>query len=168
MTKEEAQTALKNGHKVTHRHFASDEYIYQEGQTIRDEKGYSLHDFWLYRQDSGFNDGWEILEPKDFNTQDFLNEYLQKRDKALGLDGEFTFLLSVEIGDEIGDNEYTPILGVQNLTRKAAQILFDQFDESNLLFGDENGNPCHFKIQILKDKEEINMNLLPNIHTTQH
>lgn len=62
MTREEVKQALTNGKKVTHTHFLSGEYIYQQGVMIFTEEGYKIDQetFWRDRAGVGFNDGWEI------------------------------------------------------------------------------------------------------------
>lgn len=63
MTKDEAKKAMLKGEKVTHKYFSPDEYITGGNGTIIDEKGYRLNEleFWSYRTDGAFNDGWSIF-----------------------------------------------------------------------------------------------------------
>jgi hypothetical protein len=65
MTRQEAIQALKEGKKVTHRHFNPDEYItYRDGR-IRDEADNrlgSISDFMMFRQNPTFETDWEIYQ----------------------------------------------------------------------------------------------------------
>ena len=66
MTREQAIQALKDGKKVTHRFFASDEYIriiHCPAKPIKltDEKGLilgTLEEFMFYRTDKWFDTDW--------------------------------------------------------------------------------------------------------------
>lgn len=62
MTKDEAIQAMKEGHKVTHRHFSDDEWITMKDGKIIDENGYKLYavEFWFYRESDSFKTGWSI------------------------------------------------------------------------------------------------------------
>lgn len=46
MTRFEAVEAMKQGHKVTHQYFASNEYLYMDNGVITSEDGYDF-DRWL-------------------------------------------------------------------------------------------------------------------------
>jgi hypothetical protein len=67
MTKQEAITAMREGKKVTHRYFTSDEWITLNGYMIVTEEGYSIpeHAFWKDRQSPSFEDGWSIYYEQD-------------------------------------------------------------------------------------------------------
>lgn len=62
MNKEQAKAALKAGMTIVHEYFSEDEFIYMEGDVLKDEKGYHMHDFWDYRQDETFDEGWEVID----------------------------------------------------------------------------------------------------------
>lgn len=64
MTKEEAIKAMSEGKKVRHRYFSKDEWV-----TINSDGNYLFEDgysaspelFWFDRQDSYWDNGWEIV-----------------------------------------------------------------------------------------------------------
>lgn len=63
MTKKEANEAMKNGAKVTHRFFTPDEWITMEGKfTIITEEGYAVSttEFWKYREGEEWETDWSI------------------------------------------------------------------------------------------------------------
>ena len=72
MNKIEAIEAMKQGHKVTHEWFSSDEYIYMIDGEIYDESNYKMScigannqiiTFWTDRTDSSWIEGgWEIFK----------------------------------------------------------------------------------------------------------
>lgn len=65
MTKEDAIIQMKQGVKVTHRYFTSNEWITMKGNfTIQTEEGYSFpaDEFWRYRNDIDWMDGWSIFK----------------------------------------------------------------------------------------------------------
>lgn len=72
MTKEEAIEKMKAGEKVTHRYFTSDEWMTMEGGKIVLEDGVrcSTHEFWRWRTDDVWNDGYEIFNETDINGKD--------------------------------------------------------------------------------------------------
>lgn len=88
---------------------------------------------------------------------EFFEKVLKKKDKDTGLEGNYLFSISVNMG-----GEWIPVIGVTGLTEKAARVLFDQFDEANVLFPDKNGNVFNFRIQIILEGKEIDLNHLPN------
>ncbi len=62
MDRAAAIKAMKNGHKITHTYFCSNEWIKMYGFHIVCEGGY-LHEpseFWRYRKGVAFDKGWEI------------------------------------------------------------------------------------------------------------
>lgn len=61
MNKSEAKAELKKGAVLTHKYFTPDEFISEKEGVIIDENGYKLHDFWKYRENEGFEDGWEFF-----------------------------------------------------------------------------------------------------------
>lgn len=63
MTKLEAINAMKDGHKVTHRYFTPDEFIFMKGNRIHTEDGANVFEdeFWKYRQNEAFLFDWEIF-----------------------------------------------------------------------------------------------------------
>lgn len=65
MTKNDAIIQMKQGVKVTHRYFTSNEWITMKGNlTIQTEEGYSFpaDEFWRYRNDIDWMDGWSIYK----------------------------------------------------------------------------------------------------------
>ena len=70
MTREEALQCMIDGHKVTHRFFTSDEYIYMIAQNIYTEDGYDVgtvnQAFWISRGgrpgDTDWQTGWSIYK----------------------------------------------------------------------------------------------------------
>lgn len=66
MTKEEAIKAMSEGKKVRHRYFSRDEWV-----TMNPAGLYEFEDgvivgpylFWMNRQDSYWNEGWELFKP---------------------------------------------------------------------------------------------------------
>lgn len=91
-------------------------------------------------------------------TNRFFEKVLKKKDKDTGLGGNYLFSISVNMG-----GDWIPVIGILGLTEKASRILFDQFDEANVLFPDEKGNVFNFRIQIILDGKEIDLNYLPNV-----
>jgi len=101
--------------------------------------------------------------PKDRakTVDNYLNQVLENRDIELGLNGIYMFRIDIKLLD----GSFEPFLGINNLTMKAAQLLFNQFDESNFMFA-ENGktNTLRIGIYSAKDKDSaIDFNILPNI-----
>lgn len=73
MSKEEAIQAMKEGKKVTHRFFSSDEWMTIENGFLLLEDGVriSLEDFFNFRSDSLWDNGYEFITPHnmiDMNT----------------------------------------------------------------------------------------------------
>lgn len=66
MTKEEAIAAMQEGKKVTHQYFSSDEWMAMREDQIVLEDGVvcSPDEFWLYRQDPEWDDGYELFKLK--------------------------------------------------------------------------------------------------------
>ena len=66
MTKEEALQAMIDGHKVTHKYFTSDEYIYMIAQNIWTEDGFNCgtvnEAFWQQRDGENWETGWSLYE----------------------------------------------------------------------------------------------------------
>ena len=65
MSKEEAIQAMKEGKKVTQRFFSSDEWMTIENGFLLLEDGVriSLEDFFNFRSDSLWDDGYELYTP---------------------------------------------------------------------------------------------------------
>lgn len=63
MTREEAIAALDDGKTLTHKYFTSSEWVRGAGCMYEFEDGVmcSPSEFWAYRRDDGFNDGWSEL-----------------------------------------------------------------------------------------------------------
>jgi hypothetical protein len=64
MTKQEAFRAMTLGHKVTHKYFSSNEYIYMKGYHMYTEEGYTFDDGWDDRCGENWQTGWNIWEEK--------------------------------------------------------------------------------------------------------
>ena len=66
LTKKEAMQLLKQGHKITHKHFCHDEYIYLKNKKVHTEEGYNVggltSKFMTIRSGSMWNEGWNIYE----------------------------------------------------------------------------------------------------------
>ena len=65
MTRAEAEQAIKEGSKVTHEHFTTDEFVTlaADGTHYEFEDGCLCEkdEFWYYRQGESFNDGWALF-----------------------------------------------------------------------------------------------------------
>lgn len=65
MTKLEAIEQMKDGKKLTHRHFSNDEWIMSDQRgtrfTFEDGVKCSPHEFWRWRTDESWNSDWEIF-----------------------------------------------------------------------------------------------------------
>ena len=64
MTREEARHAMREGKKVTHTYFSSEEWVTMDNGLILFEDGVrcSSYEFWRWREDSIFDDGWEFFK----------------------------------------------------------------------------------------------------------
>jgi hypothetical protein len=64
MTKQQAIEAMREGKKVTHTWFSPNEWMTMEGNKIVLEDGVKCYpfEFWPYRQDVSWNDGYEFFE----------------------------------------------------------------------------------------------------------
>ena len=67
MTKQEAYKAMEEGHKVRHRYYTSDEYIFlNKNGLIESENGYvhgdRFNEFWIVYQK--WENGWSIIMSK--------------------------------------------------------------------------------------------------------
>ena len=62
MTKDEAIAQLELGQKLTHTYFIAGEFIYMIDGKIFDEDDVELNDFWNFRHDNGFQEGWGIYD----------------------------------------------------------------------------------------------------------
>lgn len=62
MTKPEAIRQMSQGKKVTHHYFSEGEWATMEGNEIVLEDGVRVppYEFWRWRQDAGWEDGWEL------------------------------------------------------------------------------------------------------------
>lgn len=93
------------------------------------------------------------MDNNDFKSDEFLEEKLKELDIQNGFGGEYAFWLSQEL-----DGIFIPVIGVNDLTKEAATVLFNQFDEHNCL------NVNHrIKISLLHNVTEIDFNILPNV-----
>lgn len=93
----------------------------------------------------------------EFNVDQLLQDFLQERDKGLGIGGNSSFEIRVLLEDN------PIILRIPNITEETAKKLFDLFDENNAY----RSTPKHCQISIhqFKKEEEIDLNYIPNIHT---
>lgn len=64
MTKQDATDQMFQGKKVTHRYFSSNEWMtIEDGQIIlEDGVKCSQHEFWRWRIDECWNDGYSLFE----------------------------------------------------------------------------------------------------------
>ena len=64
MNKQEAVDAMKEGHKVAHSNFSSDEWMMRGGRGIIFEDGCqcSPSEFWQYRTEDWWDTGWRIVD----------------------------------------------------------------------------------------------------------
>lgn len=64
LTRDEALTALIDGHKVTHQSFTDDEFIRMEEGIIYDENGYNMgtvcEEFMNIRRGGNWETGWRV------------------------------------------------------------------------------------------------------------
>lgn len=99
---------------------------------------------------------------KNKEVNAYLDAVLQFRDQELGFEGHFTF----RIDAQLPDGSFEPVLGIQKLTPKAALLLFNQFDEGNIMFTDSDGRTNGFKISVYNSTNTIqDFNILPNVFT---
>lgn len=66
MTRDQAIELMKQGKKVTHTYFMEGEFVTMKGDKIISEEGYEINpkEFWHYRGDPAFDNGWEeFIEP---------------------------------------------------------------------------------------------------------
>ena len=65
MTKQEAIIKMKQGEKITHRFFSLEEWMTIDNGEILLEDGVrcSEDEFWKWRTDKSWDDGYEIYEP---------------------------------------------------------------------------------------------------------
>jgi hypothetical protein len=61
MTQAEADQALQEGHKITHRFFLDYEYLHLVDGNLVDENGFSMWHFWRTREGEML-DGWSIFK----------------------------------------------------------------------------------------------------------
>lgn len=62
-TKDQAYKLMQNGHKVTHRYFGSDEYIYIDEQNrMYAEDGCRFERGWEMRTEDFWKDGWAVYK----------------------------------------------------------------------------------------------------------
>jgi len=64
MTKQEAIEEMKKGKKITHKHFSSSEWMtIKNGRYLFEDGVVCDHDeFWQWRQDFSWNDGFEFFK----------------------------------------------------------------------------------------------------------
>jgi hypothetical protein len=79
MTIEEAKQALREGKKITHRYFSSDEWVEMRNGYIKSEDGVTHHEFWSLRTAEGWQTDWEIfIEPEQKKFVDDFIEHFSK------------------------------------------------------------------------------------------
>ena len=63
LTRDEAQKALSEGHRLRHSYFAEGEYIEQKKDLYFDELGMAVDQylFWSIRKGEAFDNGWYII-----------------------------------------------------------------------------------------------------------
>lgn len=64
LSRAQAQMAFVEGHKISHKYFQPDEFVYlNEHNQMIDENGITLNkmDFWLSRGEEQFDFGWFIF-----------------------------------------------------------------------------------------------------------
>lgn len=83
MTKSEAIAAMAAGKKVTHHYFSSDEWVTIENGKILLEDGVrcSPMEFWRWRMNESWNEGWELFEPID-TTKHLCNKHGELLDEG--------------------------------------------------------------------------------------
>ena len=66
MTKQEAIEKMRQGIKITHENFTSDEWMTMDGFTIVLEDGVKCDDFefWRWRTDKSWNDGYSFFKQR--------------------------------------------------------------------------------------------------------
>ena len=71
MNREEAKQALKDGERLTHTYFSDDEWVQSGIGRYEFEDGCqcSYQEFWSYRNDKGFDEGWSIIKGEDNVTK---------------------------------------------------------------------------------------------------
>jgi len=65
MTRYEAAQALKAGKKLSHTYFSPDEWVKGNGDgkyILEDDVVCTAAEFWKWRQQEFFNDGWKLFE----------------------------------------------------------------------------------------------------------
>lgn len=72
MTKQEAIEQMENGVKITHDYFAYDEWMTIKNNRIITEDGYShsKNEFWAYRTDERWDNGYSIFEEPESDSED--------------------------------------------------------------------------------------------------
>lgn len=93
-----------------------------------------------------------------FDSEEYLNGVLDKRDESLGLGGNYTFCIDLERAELRGN--YVKMIHIPNLTKDASRKLFDLFDENNSPNGFEK-----IRIRLMEGDKEIDLNYIPNIHS---
>lgn len=85
MNKQEAIQAMKEGKKVTHRWFSRDEWMTMEHGLIHLEDGVQCtpEEFWAWRTDSSWDDGYEIIETNFLQPLIDLKAELETKEKKL-------------------------------------------------------------------------------------
>lgn len=70
MTKKDAQDALRQGKKITHRFFLDTEFIQMKDGKLHGEDGMEMPDFWKYREESRWDNGWSVFgQPPEEQTE---------------------------------------------------------------------------------------------------
>ena len=109
MTIEEAKQALREGKKVTHRYFGSDEWVEMINGYIKSEDGVTHHEFWSLRTAESWQTDWEIfIEPEQKKFVDDFIEHFSKR-KGLVMPMSLAFIVWLEVAS------YFPSKGKPNV-----------------------------------------------------
>lgn len=66
MTKDQAKVALNNGKKIAHLYFSKDEWVKKANGEYQFEDGVicEIDEFWEYRSELMWDNGWEIYSEK--------------------------------------------------------------------------------------------------------
>ena len=87
----------------------------------------------------------------------YLKELLIKRDKSLGIGGNYSVCLEMQTTPTQGEI----ILSIPNLTKESSRKLFDLIDENHIIKDNRS-----YRITLWEGEDKkIDENILPNAHT---
>lgn len=77
MNQQEAIQAMREGKKVTHTYFPPEEWVSMEGNKIVLEDGVRCapSEFWKWRTEASFENGWELWKTREEILRDLKNQY---------------------------------------------------------------------------------------------